>query len=136
MRDQRGFTLIEVLIAMVIMTTALVAIAELMAITLRMQMQGRNETEAVRLVQSKVDELVAVDFFPVENALVTVGGSLTADQAGYNDDPADSPGFHRRWQVESLGLPRVRKLTVKIIPERNDRRTTAEVQLTTFIRDP
>jgi prepilin-type N-terminal cleavage/methylation domain-containing protein len=60
--NERGFTLIEVLVAMVIMTVALVAMAELMAITLRLQMLGRNETSAVRLVQSKIDQLVAVNF--------------------------------------------------------------------------
>ena len=137
-RAERGFTLVEVLVAMVIMTTALVALAGLMAITVRMQMQGRNETAAMRMVQSKIDQLVAVDFFPTDNPLVAVGGSLTSDVTGYNDIPQN--GYHRRWQVESLGttgeLPRVRKLTVKIIPEVSDRRTNAEVQITTFIRDP
>jgi len=92
----------------------------------------------MRMVQSKIDQLVAVDFFPTDNPLVAVGGSLTSDVTGYNDIPQN--GYHRRWQVESLGttgeLPRVRKLTVKIIPEVSDRRTNAEVQITTFIRDP
>ena len=128
----------EVLVAMVIMTTALVALAGLMAITVRMQMQGRNETAAMRMVQSKIDQLVAVDFYPVDKPIVAVGGSLTSDVTGYYDDPQS--GYHRRWQVESLGttgqLPRVRKLTVKIIPVVADRRTNAEVQLTTIIRDP
>jgi len=133
-----GFTLVEVLIAMVVMTTALVALAGLMAITLRLQMQGRNETSATRLVQSKIDQLVAVDFWPTDNPLVAVGGSLTSDVTGYNDTP--TPGYHRRWQVESLGttpiLVKVRKLTVKVIPDVTDRRTNSEIQLTTIIRDP
>ncbi len=131
-RGERGFTLVETLIAMVILTVGLVSMAELMAITLRMQMLGRNETAAIRLVQSKIDELVAVDF---ANATVAVGGGLDADVADYNDDPED--GFHRRWQIaEIAGETNVRTLTVRIIPERNDRRTNAQVQLTTIIRDP
>ncbi|MEY4095524.1 MAG: hypothetical protein RLZZ53_2723 [Acidobacteriota bacterium] len=130
--SDRGFTLVEVLFAMVILTVALVSMAELMAITLRMQMMGRNETAAIRLVQSKIDELVAVDF---ATAAVAIGGSLTADVASYNDDPAD--GFHRRWEItEIAGETNVRTLTVRVIPERNDRRTSAQVQLTTIIRDP
>ena len=131
-RGERGFTLIEVLIAMVILTVALVSMAELMAITLRMQMLGRNETAAIRLVQSKIDELVAINF---TNASVAVGGSLTGDVANYNDNP--DPGFHRRWQITAIaGEARVRMLTVRIIPNSNDRRTNADVQLTTIIRDP
>lgn len=133
--DERGFTLIEALIAMVILTIALVSMAELMAITLRMQMMGRNETAAIRLVQSKIDELVAVDFGGAAAASVAVGGGLDADVATYNDDPAD--GFHRRWQITAIaGETNVRTLTVRVIPEVTDRRTNAQVELTTIIRDP
>jgi prepilin-type N-terminal cleavage/methylation domain-containing protein len=130
-RAERGFTLVEVLIAMVILTIALVSMAELMAITLRMQMMGRNETAAIRLVQSKIDELVALNFNL--NATVNVGGSLTGDVGGYNDDP--DPGFHRRWQIAAIaGETGVRLLTVRIIPTVNDRRTNAQIELTTIIR--
>jgi prepilin-type N-terminal cleavage/methylation domain-containing protein len=127
-----GFTLIEVLIAMVILTIALVSMAELMAITLRLQMQGRNETAEVRLIQSKIDELVAVNF---ASASVAVGGTLTSDTANYNDTP--TPGYKRRWQIAAItGETRVRTLTVRIIPDIGDRRTNAQVELTTIIRDP
>ena len=130
--NERGFTLIEVLIAMVIMTIALVAMAELMAITLRIQMLGRNETAAVRLVQSKIDQLVAVDF---TDAIVAVGGSLTSNVTNYSD--TDTPGYTRRWQIAAMaGETRVRTLTVAVIPDVKDNRTTRPVQLTTIIRDP
>src|SRR5262245_58773131 len=123
---------------MVILTVALVSMAELMAITLRMQMMGRNETTAIRLAQSKVDEIVALNFNT--NALVNVGGSITADVANYNDDPDDglegnTTGFHRRWQIKAIaGETSVRLLTVAIIPVAADRRTNAEIKLTTIIR--
>jgi len=130
---ERGFTLIEVLIAMVILTIAMVSMAELMAITLRMQMMGRNETSAIRLAQSKIDELVAVTF---TNATVAVGGSLTTDVANYFD-VLNADGFKRRWQIAAIaGETRVRTLTVRMIPNIADRRTNAQVELTTIIRDP
>jgi prepilin-type N-terminal cleavage/methylation domain-containing protein len=130
---ERGFTLIEVLIAMVILTIAMVSMAELMAITLRMQMMGRNETAAIRLAQSKIDELVAVNF---TNATVAVGGSLSADVANYFD-VLNADGFKRRWQITAIaGKARVRTLTVRMIPNIADRRTNAQVELTTIIRDP
>jgi prepilin-type N-terminal cleavage/methylation domain-containing protein len=133
--NERGFTLVEVLIAMVILTIALVSMAELMAITLRMQMIGRNETSAIRLAQSKIDELVAVDFDAVGSAVAT-GGSLTADVAGYFDDLV-ADGFKRRWKIDPIGgETRVRTLTVKLIPTLTDRRTNAEIELITIIRDP
>lgn len=130
--NDRGFTLIEVLIAMVILTVALVSMAELMAITLRLQMMGRNETASVRLVQSKIDQLVAVNF---TNAVVAVGGSLTSDVTNYNDTPV--AGYKRRWQIAAIaGETRVRTLTVTVIPDVKDSRTNRQVQLTTIIRDP
>lgn len=133
--NERGFTLIEVLIAMVILTIALVSMAELMAITLRMQMMGRNETAAIRLAQSKIDELVAVDFTGASAASVALGGSLTADVATYNDTPA--AGLKRRWQIQAIaGETNVRTLTVRLIPDINDRRTNAQLDLVTIIRDP
>ena len=130
--NERGFMLIEVLIAMVILTIAMVSMAELMAITVRMQMMGRNETAAIRLAQSKVDELVAVNF---ANATVAVGGSLTTNVATYNDAPAN--GFARRWRIQAIaGETRVRTLTVRVTPTVNDRRTNGVVELTTIIRNP
>ena len=124
---------------MVILTVALVALAELMAITLRMQMLGRNETAAVRLIQSKIDQVVNVSFSTT--TVANVGGSLTSDVANYFDTPAT--GFKRRWQIESMVDPvsglteaKIRKLTVRIIPTINDRRTNAQVDLSTIIRSP
>jgi prepilin-type N-terminal cleavage/methylation domain-containing protein len=139
--SEAGFTIIEVLIAMVILTVGLVSMAELMAITLRMQMLGKNETGAVRLAQSKIDELVNLDFtlYPSTN----VGGSLTSDVTSYWDTPTSSAtstsifGYKRRWQITAIaGQTKVRKLTVRIIPTTIDRKINAEVELTTIIRSP
>ena len=117
---------------MVILTVGLVSMAEMMAVTLRMQMLGRNETASIRLVQSKIDELVAVNF---TNASVAVGGSLTSNVTNYNDTP--TAGYTRRWQIAAIaGETRVRTLTVRVVPTSTDARTTAQVELTTIIRDP
>ena len=70
---------------MVILTVALVALAEMMAITLRMQMLGRNETTAARLAQAKLDELVGVAQNNWAVPQVAIGGSLTANVNNYND---------------------------------------------------
>ena len=154
--NDRGFTLIEVLIAMVILTVALVSMAELMAITLRMQQLGRNQTTATRLAQDKVDELMSRNF---TFAQLTVGGSLTADQANHFDVPAAGTGgnlqYRRRWLVEALnfgdtvqvstGTPAVvtntvigagttRRLTVRVIPITNDRRISNPIDLVTIVR--
>jgi len=139
--NDRGFTLIEVLIAMVILTIALVSMAELMAITLRMQQLGRNQTLAMRLAQDKVDELMSRNFTFAELA---VGGSLTADVANHFDVPAAGTAanlnYRRRWFVETIasdnGAPAdsLRRVTVRVIPVRNDRRISNPVDIVTIVR--
>ena len=139
--NDRGFTLIEVLIAMVILTVALVSMAELMAITLRMQQLGRNQTLAMRLAQDKVDELMSRNFTFADLA---VGGSLTADVANHFDVPpagtAANLQYRRRWFVETIasdhGAPAdsLRRVTVRVLPLRNDRRISNPVDLVTIVR--
>lgn len=135
---------------MVVLTVALVSMAELMAITLRMQQLGRNQTTATRLAQDKIDELMPLNF---TNAQLTVGGSLTADVANHFDTPANPGGgnsiFRRRWLVESMTFNdqgnkggvmtavaggSTRRITVRVIPVAPDSRISPTVDLVTIVR--
>ena len=97
---------------MVILTIGMVAMAELMAITLRLQQLGRNQTAATRLAQDKIDELMSQNWAAAPQ--LAVGGSLTADQANHFDTPPTFAGstalsYRRRWVVANGpdGLPKV-----------------------------
>lgn len=126
---------------MVILTIALVSMAELMAITLRMQQLGRNQTAAIRLAQDKIDELTTATF---AHASMQCGGNLAADEANYNDDAYDEDdddanledrGYHRRWLVAAApDGANLRLVTVRVIPESTDRRISSPFELTTIIR--
>ena len=145
--NERGFTLVEAVVAMLVCTIGLVAMAELLVVTLRLQQLGRNSTSAVRLAQDKVDELTSMNF--ITNPAAACGGSLDANEAphfdtplennGTPDDPDDDTvmkGYTRRWII-SAGPdadPNLRTVTVRVIPELNDRRVAAPYDLTTFIR--
>ena len=139
--NERGFTLIEVLIAFVLLTVALVSMAELMAITLRMQQLGRNQTAAARMAQDKIDELMSQNF--TTNAQVSIGGSLTADVANHFDVPTLNgvvQPYRRRWTVAAgpadpgVAANAVRILTVRVTPIVTDTRTVATTEVTTLIR--
>jgi prepilin-type N-terminal cleavage/methylation domain-containing protein len=149
---ERGFTVIEVLVAMVILTVALVSLAELMAVTLRLQQLGRNQTAATRLAQDKIDELMSRNWGgAAPSAQLALGGSLTADVANHFDTPPVVPGaaslnYRRRWVItagpeDDDTLPinnaladRLRVITVRVIPVVNDRRTYTPTDLTTIVR--
>ena len=145
--NERGFTLVEAIVAMVVCTIGLVAMAELLAVTLRLQQLGRNSTSAVRLAQDKVDELTTMNFITDPSA--ACGGSIDApakdhfdtpmDDNGTPDDPADDTvmkGYTRRWIISAGpdGDPNLRQVTVRVIPELNDRRVAAPYDLTTIMR--
>lgn len=127
---------------MVILTVALVSMAELMAITLRMQQLGRNQTQAARLAQDKIDELMSQNF--TTSAQVSIGGSLTADVANHFDTPTlngVAQPYRRRWVVAAgpadpgvVGVNQVRVLTVRVTPTIFDTRTVAPTEITTLIR--
>lgn len=145
--NERGFTLVEAIVAMAVCTIGLIAMAELLAVTLRLQQLGRNSTSAVRLAQDKIDELTTMNF--ITNPSAACGGSIDANEAdhfdtplqdnGTPDDPTDDTvmkGYTRRWII-SAGPdadPNLREVTVRVIPEVNDRRVATPYDLTTFIR--
>lgn len=130
---------------MMICTVGMIAMAELLAVSLRMQQLGRNSTSAARVAQDKIDELSTVGFDSLQMACA---GSLSADEDDHNDDAvwADGTrkGFRRRWVVSAapdaaLVLPSgvvlgTRQVTVRVFPENDDRRVTQQFDLTTVIR--
>ena len=145
--NERGFTLIEAIVAMMVCTVGLVAMAELMAVTLRLQQLGRNQTSAVRLAQDKVDQLTTMNF--TTNPQAACGGSIDADVANHNDIPKEdngtpnnladdtvTKGYKRRWLIAAGpdGDANLRQVTVRVIPDVSDRRTSAPYDLVTFIR--
>jgi type II secretory pathway pseudopilin PulG len=152
LNNERGFTLVEAVVAMLICTIGLVAMAELMAVTLRLQQLGRNSTSAARLAQDKVDELTTMTFdttAPGYNPAVGCGGDLDAFAADHEDVPLEdngtpdnladdtiTKGYTRRWLVEAGpdGDVNLRQVTVRVIPDVNDLRTSAPYELVTFIR--
>ena len=119
---------------MVICTIGLVSLAELMAVTLRMQQLSQNSTQAVRLAQDKIDELTTLSF--ATDAAVSCGGSLTTDATDHNDVPANGAGYRRRWVVSAGpdGDLNLREVTVRVIPDVSDTRTATSYDLTTIIR--
>ena len=129
---------------MVILTVAMVAMAELMAITLRLQQLGRNQTSATRLAQDKIDELMSQNWAAAPQ--LTVGGSLTADVANHFDIPPTFAGstalsYRRRWVVTNgpddlpaVAANKLRIITVRVTPVVTDRRTYTPTDLTTIVR--
>jgi len=135
LRDQRGFTLLEALIATVVLTVALVATAELLAVSVRMHQLGRNSTTASRLAQDKFEELMKMNFNTNPAIQITGTDTLASDVANYFDVPANS-GYRRRWFVQAgpNANPRLRTVTIRVIPDNPDLRVGADFTVTMVLR--
>lgn len=117
---------------MVILTIGLVSLAELLAISLRMQQLGRNGTAAVRLATDKLDELNSLHF--TDEPRIQIGGSLTENQDDHFD--TDVQGYTRRWRIEAGpdGNPDLRQITIRVIPDQIDARTRSPFEIISIIR--
>jgi len=135
--NENGFTLVEVIVAMLVCVVGLIGMAQMLAVTLRMQQLGRNSTSAVRMAQEKIDELSSMSF--TAGPQVQCGGSLATNTANYNDVPlvnGQSQPYRRRWLIQAGpdNDPQLRQVTVRIIPEVANRNTASQVELVSVIR--
>ena len=128
MRTERGFTLVEVMICTLILTTGMLAIAGLLGVSTQMQIGARESTRSMRLAQEKVDQLMKLNFDTAPS--VAVGGDLDADTQNYFEQPDD--GVTVRWLVEAGPVDDTRVLTVRVVNLHAQQHR--ETNLTTIIR--
>lgn len=103
--NERGFTLVECIVAMVVTVVGLLAALTLIAFSIKNYTVSGDLAVANSLAKAKIEEL--------RNLSQAPGGNLTANSAGYFDQPTDK--FTRRWQItaDSMGT---QTLSVKISP--------------------
>ena len=94
--NQAGFTLIEALIAMVVLAFGLLAVAGLQTTLAHNSDVAKQRTEATRLAQAKIEELRAFQQLPTASGIPAY-----ADIVGSSDTPATTTNtsFSRTWNV-------------------------------------
>lgn len=132
-KGSAGFTLVEVLFSMFVLTVGLVAMAQLLAISVRMHQLSRNTEIATQLAERKFEELMKLNFDTAAPVQLTAGDSLNSNVVNYFDTPTGGQ-FTRRWLVEAGPVTRTRRVTVRLVPRQTDRLLYKPVQLTTIIR--
>jgi prepilin-type N-terminal cleavage/methylation domain-containing protein len=101
----KGFTLIECLIALVLVVTGFAAVLSLLTACLKTEVISRDLGRVNSFSRSKIEEL--------KSSARTPGGSLTSNVSGYFDTPTDD--YTRRWEIsaDSMGTETV---TVVVSP--------------------
>jgi prepilin-type N-terminal cleavage/methylation domain-containing protein len=127
-RADGGFTLVEVMISMLILTIGLVAIAGLLGVVTQMQIGARESARSTRIAQDKIDELMKLNFS--SDPAVAIGGDLASDVTNYSETPL--AGITLRWAVAAGPTDDLRVLTLRV----ENLRTLQyrETDLTTIIR--
>ena len=128
-RGQGGFSLVETMVASLVLVVGLVGMAQLLAVATVMHSDARQATTATLLAQSKIDELMRLNSLA---SAVLPGGDLDADVADHFDSPQE--GITRRWLVVAdTPVVGTRLLTVKV-ENLGGRVYGREQELTTVIR--
>ena len=118
-RNERGFTLIEVMVAIVILTVGLLSFAQMMVLATSANTLSGRMTSCSALAKEQLERLKAAPFFTVaptvRNPLLVAGGDVNTTVAGYSQfydadglpSAAGAAQFETRWLVTDVltGMP-------------------------------
>jgi prepilin-type N-terminal cleavage/methylation domain-containing protein len=110
MRREDGFTLVEMLIATVVIAVGIVGVAALISYAVRLQSHSREGRIATALARSQVEQLRLLQRDAPQRLL---GGSLDSDEPDHFDDTHD--GFICRWEIVA-GPAGTQDVTVQVAP--------------------
>ena len=99
LNSSKGFTLLEMLIAMTILSVALLGMGQMMLLSIRGTSFGNKITEATTFAQDKMEELRTVDWDVLKDGNDVINGSK-----GIN--------YQRRWAVVPNGTMKTVNLSV------------------------
>ena len=117
-RGSAGFTLVELITALVILATGILAANTLVIGVARTQRRATVRAEMTEVGQSKLEKLRAyATMGTADTVQLLVGGSLTASVANHADTVTGGREreFIVRWQVDG-GTYDVREVTIRIVP--------------------
>ena len=104
---QRGFTLIECVIACVVLATALLSVGHISAMAINRVADARNRTLATALAVAKLEEL--------RTAAAPAAGADVVDGTGQPMQQGTIAGFERRWSAAPI-TPDAQILSVVVTP--------------------
>lgn len=149
-RDQRGFTLIEVMVAIVILTVGLLSLAQMMVLATHSNTLSGRMTSSSALAKEQLERLKATPFYAdpltrTRNPALADGGDLNSTAAGYSQyydaqgQPVGGNGVYEvRWQIRTINtnLPlEMVEIRVRCLPAAGMREQFAvigEARFTTY----
>lgn len=111
LNEQKGFTILEVLVAISILTVGLLAVASMQVSAIRGNHLSSNVTAALALAEDKMEQLLGIDYndaslqdiIPGNNANLDTTASGSVDHEELNIDETGDPGgqYRRVWNISN-----------------------------------
>jgi prepilin-type N-terminal cleavage/methylation domain-containing protein len=119
-RVRCGFTLIELMIAIMVISIGLLGMGSVMAGSTFLQSLSISRTEMTTAAENKVEELRVFARTPTGSPLrtaIALGGDVLAPLVGYSDSTQSLSGrwYYRRWQIQA-GPAGTRQVTIRVVP--------------------
>lgn len=107
MKSAAGFTLIEILIAMFILSFGLLSLAKMQVVAIRVNTASGHLTRGTTLVQDKIEELMALPFTHADLNDTTPVNSFQC----YNE-PTPPKGYTLNWCVDNNAAGTIKTVNV------------------------
>ena len=128
-RSEAGFSLVETMVASLVLTIGLVGLSQLLAVATVMHSDAREATHATVLAQAKMDDLMKDNGLSLSSIQL---GSIASNMTGYYDEPEN--GITRRWQLNEGPVDNTWLLKVTV-ENKGGRKYGGTETLTTVIRE-
>lgn len=111
-RDQeRGFTLVEVMVAVLLLALGLAALASVQMTAVTINARANGMTRLATMAQERLEALLALPY----NHPHLLDSAAGAAKTTYDAAPADVPDGHRVYWCVNEGFPRPRLKTIDVV---------------------
>lgn len=132
-----GFTVVEIIVAVMILVIGLIAMAGIMGATAQLQRLTSSRAEITTLAETKIEELRAYGMTASTDPLrakLAVGGSKTTPTAGYTDTV---PGVRGKTYIRTWGITQdvvgTRRADVRVKPVIDGKNDIKSLDFSTLI---
>lgn len=133
-RSEGGFTLIELMLAIVVIVVGLLGIASTMAAMTRYQDLSAARTDMDALADNKLEQLrAAAQTRSADTLQLALGGSLTAATAPWTEVVTERGRTYVLLWLVAAGVGGALDVTLRIQPQVDDQRTPRLINFRTLI---
>jgi prepilin-type N-terminal cleavage/methylation domain-containing protein len=135
-RPRRGFSLPELMIAIMVLSIGVLALSGSMLAMMRYQELASNRAEMVSMGDSKLEDLRGAGVSQsADTVQLAVGGSLTSSTALHCDTLTSARGrvYYRRWVVVAGPVASTRDVQLRVSPQVKDRATPIFMDVHTMV---